>query len=131
MNCFKYNTNTIEINNNMSKIKLNFYKILFRQKVCYFIEATDKINPVEYIDEIYEMIKNILTDSYVYLDLSNIYGIDNSSWLVRWEFVVGQQGTIEDEKLYRLKDINCFDKEEYIIIKDYLLNKQEQYSFID
>lgn len=97
----------------------------FRNRQFCFIEAIHNIDPTEYTDNIFLEISKIINTKYVYIDLSRIYGIDNNSWLMRWDFITDSHGHLLDERFHVMKDLNDADKDEYIVLKEYIKNKQE------
>ncbi|ABR47099.1 hypothetical protein Amet_0877 [Alkaliphilus metalliredigens QYMF] len=127
MSAFSYVSNYLEFNiptDNFKAIsKLN--KVKFKNRDCYFIEAVNKVNPTDYTIELFEKLRSILEpNKCLYVDLSDIYGLKNSSWIMKWEFIMnGNQ--LEDERFYHVKDLKNIDQEEYIIVKEYINSKIE------
>jgi hypothetical protein len=108
------------------KIKSKAHVIEFRDKQFCIIEATHRIDPTEYTDDIYPEISKICETKSVYVDLSRLYGIECNSWLMKWEFIVDSKGHLLDERFHVMKDLVNIDKDEYIILKEYINNKQDE-----
>lgn len=118
---------TLELNDS-SKGVSKLHIIKFNDEKYVFLEAVQKKNPSEFSVEVYQALQNFTNNKEVYLDLSNLYGINNNSWLVKWRFITSEENELIDEEFYTLKEIEQPQKDEYIIIKNYITNKQSIYS---
>lgn len=98
--------------------------ISFRDRDICFIEAVRKVDPTEYTDDVYLEISKICDTNSVYIDLSSIYGNDNNSWLMKWDFITDVNGELLDEQFHVMKDLKNIEKDEYIVIKEYINRKQ-------
>lgn len=129
MNCSLYETEeyTLELNDSENIVsKLHIVK--YNGSKYAFLQAIQKRDPSEFSVEIYYALQNYIKNKEVYLDLSDIYGVNNNSWLVKWTFITGDNDELLDEEFYRLADIEETQKDEYIILKNYIVSKQNIYS---
>lgn len=129
MNCFTYKVDYLNIINDENKKIISKLNIVnFKDRKCYFIEAVDNVNPIDYTIDIFEKFKERFETSCIYIDLSNIYGCKNNSWILKWKFISNDGKNLDDEEFYRLKDLKDIDKEEYVIVKDYIQKKYQNIS---
>jgi hypothetical protein len=94
--------------------------------ICIIIESNDKINPAKYTHSIFSFLKPILINNknvHVYLDLSNYYGINNSSWLYEWVFKVNNNQLIETDFVRIDKWRKVSNTIDYAMLQDYLFKK--------
>ncbi|EIV99898.1 hypothetical protein ThesiDRAFT1_0913 [Thermoanaerobacter siderophilus SR4] len=101
-------------------IKINNFK------KCLIVESDNKTNPAEYVMDIFEFVKPFIINNknvHVYLDLSNYYGINNSSWLYEWIFKINNNQLIETDFIRIDKWSKLSDKMDYAILQDYLFEK--------
>lgn len=127
MDCLLYETKDYVLEFCEIKKKQSIAHIFkFRNKQICFIEAIPKIDPTEFTDDVYLEISKICNTKSVYIDLSNIYGVNSSSWLMKWEFIVDSQGNLIDERFYVMKDLEDVEKDEYIILKEYINRRQSE-----
>lgn len=95
-------------------------------KKCIIIEADNTINPARYVSSIFNYLKHILVQERninVYLDLSNYYGTNNSSWLYEWIFKItnNQLTEVDFVRIDKWSDIS--NKNDYLTLQDYLYEK--------
>ncbi|MDK2793345.1 MAG: hypothetical protein PWQ25_2208 [Deferribacteres bacterium] len=101
-----------------------------REKECLIIESNKKINPAQYIENIFNFLKPFLTHNkniHVYLDLSNYYGTNNSSWLYEWIFKTNNGQLIETDFVRIDKWSKITDREDAAMLNDYLFEKFETF----
>lgn len=108
------------------KVQSKAHVFEFRNKQFCFIEATNNIDPTEFTVDIYLEISKICKAKSVYVDLSNLYGVECSSWLMKWEFIKDSKEQLLDERFYVMKDLVNIDRDEYIILKEYINKKQSE-----
>lgn len=92
---------------------------------CLIIESDNKTNPVEYTQSLWEVLQPILRacDNNVYVDLSDLYGLNNSSWLYKLNFCVdrGQLIEVKIDRVVQWSDIA--NKSICRLLQDYLFEK--------
>lgn len=127
MELFKCKTKefTLKLNNCLS-VSSKVYIVELNNKQYVFLESDSKQNISEFSQEVYNDIIKFIDIDEVYLDLSNIYGIYNSSWLTKWKFIT-EGNELIDEEFYNMKELDSLNKDEYIIVKNYIKNKQQSY----
>lgn len=106
------------------------YDHRLENKNMVIIEAENNINPTNYTEIIYDLLK-LNNDIVVILDLSNLYGVSQDS-LYQWVFITEGQELV-DEDFIPISKINWL-KEEYKennnLFKSYFLNKTRKFSKI-
>lgn len=103
--------------------QFNLNKINNEECGCLIIESKNKINPSDYTEYFFD---NLVSDYKTYnkclfLDLSDIYGIDGDSWLYKWELIIDNNEFLYQD-LIPITEMNlnkCYD----FIIKKYIYNK--------
>ena len=130
MDCLFYETKDYILQFCERKKKQSIAHIFsFRDRKICFIEAVHKVDPTEYTDDIYLEISQICNVESVYIDLSSIYGDDNNSWLMKWDFITDINGNLLDERFHVMKDLKDIEKDEYIVLKEYINRKQNNLAF--
>lgn len=127
MKLFKYETKefTLKLNNYLL-VSSKIYIIELNNKQYVFLESDNKQDISEFSQEVYDAISKLINIDEIYLDLSNIYGIYNNSWLTKWKFITKNNKLI-DEEFYNMQELRNIDKDEYIIVKNYIQEKQKSY----
>lgn len=127
MELFKCKTKefTLKLNNCLS-VSSKVYIVELNNKQYVFLESDNKQDISEFSQEVYNTIIKFVNIDEVYLDLSNIYGIYNNSWLTKWKFII-EGNELIDEEFYNMKELDSLNKDEYIIVKNYIKNKQKSY----
>lgn len=126
----KANTFRIEFLDENNCIKTSMIHDDRDGKNIVIIEAENHINPTDYTETIYEIL-DLKNDTFVILDLTNIYGFSYDS-LYEWIFIE-EDNELIDEEFIPIMDINWSlnkYKEYNEILKDYLLIKGNQYKLI-
>lgn len=130
MDCLFYETKNYILQFCEMKKKQSIAHVFsFRNREICFIEAVRKVDPTEYTDDIYVEISKICNVESVYIDLSSIYGDDNNSWLMKWDFITDMNGNLLDERFHVMKDLKNIEKDEYIVLKEYINRKQNNLTF--
>lgn len=92
---------------------------------CLIVESDNKVNPAEYIQSLWEVLRPILRacDNNVYVDLSDLYGLKNSSWLYKLNFCVDGDRLIEVKINRVAKWSDITNKSIRRLLQDYLFEK--------
>lgn len=93
---------------------------------CIIVESDNKTNPVEYVTSLWEVLQPILyTDANVnvYVDLSDLYGLNNASWLYKLDFQTDGNRLIEVNTVRVSKWSDIADKLTRRLLQDYLFEK--------
>ena len=96
-------------------------------KNIVIIEAENHINPTEYTENIYKIL-DLKNDTFVILDLTNIYGMSKDS-LYQWIFIE-ENNELIDEDFISIDKIDWLGKdykESNSIFKVYFFNKYKKY----
>ena len=127
MGLFKCETKefTLKLNNCLS-VSSKVYIIELNNKQSVFLESDNKPDISVFSEEVYDALSKFVNRDEVYLDLSNIYGIYNNSWLTKWKFIINDDEII-DEEFYNIHELGSINKDEYIIVKNYIQEKQKSY----
>lgn len=127
MSLFKCETKEFILNlDNSLSVSSKIYIIELNNKRYVFLESSNKQNISEFSEEVYSKINKLIDIEEVYLDLSNIYGTYNNSWLTKWKFIINNNELI-DEEFYRMEELDNLNKDEYIVVKNYIKNKHKRY----
>ena len=103
------------------------YDYRTENKDVVIIEAENHINPTDYTEAIYNILK-LNSNTIVILDLSNLYGMSKDS-LYQWLFIE-KENELDDEKFIPINKINWLDdkyKDSNELFKKYFLDKVRKY----
>lgn len=93
---------------------------------CVIVESDNRTNPVEHIASLWETLHPILctnTNVNVYIDLSDLYGLNNASWLYKLDFQTDGNRLTEVNTVRVSKWSDIADKFTRRLLQDYLFEK--------
>ncbi|QCX32435.1 hypothetical protein FDN13_01265 [Caloramator sp. E03] len=110
---------------NTDNIDFEFYIYNINGIVTVILEANKYDDPADYLEQIYNKFRdiNFTKTNYIYVDLSNYYGVNCKYWLYKWSFIEENNQLVDVEFepiLYINKITNEFDKQ---VICEYLQKK--------
>ena len=121
----KYRIEFLDENNSKKTSMIYDYRDIGKNTVI--IEAENHINPTEYTENIYKIL-DLKNDTFVILDLTNIYGMSKDS-LYQWIFIE-ENNELIDEDFISIDKIDWLGKdykESNSIFKVYFFNKYKKY----
>lgn len=115
---------------NNSKKTSMIYDYRVENKNIVIIEAENHINPTDYTETIYDILK-LNNDTIVILDLSDLYGVSKDS-LYQWVFIE-ENNKLVDEKFIPINKVRWLKdelKDSNKLFKKYFLSKRKKFNNI-